>query len=131
MSKFIQYRYRVLALVIMLLILGTATYGFADSNTVPAGSAGEGMGVISGYTVTNVVYTLDASDPTAFSDVDFTLNAAASDVYAGLDDGTGIDWVPCTTTNPGTDTDFNCDLTLPAMGVTVAGATALHVSSVE
>jgi hypothetical protein len=128
MSKLFSYRYRVLALMIALLILGTATYGFAAANTVPAGEAGEGTGVISGYIVTNVVYTLDASDPTAFSDVDFTLDAAASDVYAGMDDGT-IDWVSCTTTNAPTNTNFNCDLS--TVTVTVAGATALHVSSVE
>ena len=126
MSKLFHNRYRVLALMIALLILGTATYGFAASNTVPAGEAGEGTGVISGYVVTNVVYTLDSSDPTAFDTVTFTLDAAASDVYAGLDAGGAIDWVSCT--NP-SGNDFSCDLS--TVTVTVAGATALHVSSVE
>ena len=129
MSNLFQYRYRVLALVIALLILGTATYGFAAGNTVPAGEAGEGSGVISGYTVTNVVYTLNASDPTVFATVTFTLDAAASDVYAGLDNGTSVDWDSCSATNAPTNTNFSCNLA--GNTVTVAAATALHVSSVE
>jgi hypothetical protein len=129
MSQIIHYRYRILALVVLILILSTAAFGFAASNTVPAGQAGEGQGGITGYTVSSVVYTLDSSDPTAFDSVAFTLDAAASDVYAGLDDGVTIDWASCTSQNPPTDTQFSCDLT--AVTVTVAGADALHVSSVE
>ena len=122
-------RYRILALVIMTIILGAATFGFAGANSVPAGEAGEGSGVISGYTVTNVVYTQDSGDPTAFTTVTFTLNAAASDVYAGLEDVGGIDWDTCATTNAPTNTNFSCDLS--SNTVTVAGSIALHVSSVE
>ena len=129
MSNIIRYRFRLIGLVILMLVLATATYGFANTNTVPAGQAGEGSGAISGYTVSNVVYTLNAADPTAFASVAFDLDAAASDVYAGLDDGTGIDWVSCVSTNAPTDTAFSCDLS--AVTVTVAGSTALHVSSVE
>jgi hypothetical protein len=129
MNKLIHYRYRILALLILTLVLGAATYGFAAGNTVPAGTAGEGLGVISGYTVTNVVYALNNSDPTAFATVAFILDAAASDVYAGLDDGGGIDWVSCATTNAPANTNFSCNLS--TVTVTVAGATALHVSSVE
>lgn len=129
MSKLMNYRFRMIGLVILMLVLATATYGFANTNTVPAGQAGEGSGAISGYIVSNVVYTLDAADPTAFDSVAFDLDAAASDVYAGLDDGSGIDWVSCVSTNAPTDTAFSCNLT--GVSVTVAGSTALHVSSVE
>ena len=125
MSKIIQYRYRILALTVLLMVLATAAFGFAATNTVPAGKAGEGNGAISGYVVSNIEYTLDSGDPTAFDSVAFDLDVAASDVYAGLDDGGGIDWVSCT----GGPTSFTCDLS--TVTVTVAGATALHVSSVE
>ena len=125
MSNLMNYRYRIIALVILLLVLITATYGFANSNTVPAGQAGEGSGAITGYGVSNVVYTLDSGDPNAFASVAFDLDAAASDVYAGLDAGGAVDWVHCT----GGPTSFTCNLT--GVSVTVAGAQALHVSSAE
>lgn len=127
MSKLIQYRYRVLALVIMLLILGTATYGFAAANTIAdAGVAGEGSNTVSGYTVTNVSYTLDASDPTQLSAVDFTLDSAASDVYAGIDTNpaTTIQWRSCT--NP-SGNDFTCNLS--TVTISVVNAATLHVAA--
>lgn len=125
MATIFHHRFRTMALLILMLVLATATYGFAAANTVPDGQAGEGSGAISGYTVSNVVYTLDSSDPSAFASVAFDLDAAASDVYAGLDAGGAIDWVSCS----GGPTSFSCDLS--AVTVTVAGATALHVSSAE
>lgn len=126
MSKLIRARYRLLALLILILILGAATYGFAAANTVPDGKAGEGSGVISGYDVTGVTYTLDSGDPTAFSLVEFDLGAAASQVYAGLGDGSTIEWVACT---QDTGTTWDCDLS--GVGISVYEATELHVSSAE
>ena len=84
MNKVMKFRYRILALLALAVILSAATYGFAAANSVPAGVAGEGMGVISGYTVSSIQYYLDSSDPTQFDHVTFTLDANASDVYAGL-----------------------------------------------
>jgi hypothetical protein len=110
----------------MGLILAAATYGFAAANDVPDGVAGEGSGAISGYTVSNVKYTLDSSDPTLFAMVQFDLDGSASDVYAGIGAGGSIDWVPCTT---GAVYDFDCDLT--GISNTVSAADALHVSSVQ
>jgi len=124
MSKLIQKRYRVLALIIMILILGTATYGFAATNTMAdAGKSGEGQNTISGYTVTNVSYTLNSTDPAELDEVAFTLDTAASSVYAGMDDG-AVQWSPCSTLN---GTDFTCDLT--SNTVTTAGAATLHVAA--
>ena len=48
MNKVLKFRYRILALLALAVILSAATYGFAAANSVPAGVAGEGMGVISG-----------------------------------------------------------------------------------
>jgi hypothetical protein len=105
--------------------MSAATYGFAAANTVPAGVAGEGQGAISGYTVTNVVYTLDNSDPTQFASVAFSLSANASDVYAGVGNGTNTYWTQCT----GGPTNFSCSLS--GSTISVAAATELHVSSVQ
>jgi len=127
MYKLFQKRYRILILVILVLILGTASYGFAATNTVAdAGKAGEGFNTISGYAVTNVQYTLDSNDPTAFASVSFTLDTAATSVYAGLDDG-AVEWASCATTNAPTNTNFSCNLS--AVNVTVSGAATLHVAA--
>ncbi len=125
MNKVLKFRYRILALLALAVILSAATYGFAAANSVPAGVAGEGMGAISGYTVTSVQYYLDSGDPTQFDHVTFTLDANASDVYAGLGTGSAIYWTSCS----GGPTDFSCDLT--GSTVSVAAAFELHVSSVQ
>lgn len=125
MNMLLKYRYRILVLVVLIIALGTASYGFAAGNTVPAGVAGEGMGVISGYTVSSVVYTLDGLDPTQFASVAFTLDANASDAYAGIGNGGTIFWASCA----GGPTNFTCNLS--GSTVSVAGAIELHVSSVQ
>ena len=131
MSKFIQYRFRILTLVILLLVLGTATYGFAASNTVPDGYAGEGQGAISGYEVYNVKYTLNSGNPLLFASVEFNLRdevsgatVAASDVYAGINTGP-VTWFHCDNTTSTTH-EYYCPVTSA-----VTSAVVLHVSSVE
>ena len=66
---------RLLA-VIALTVLGVFVSAFAATNTVPATKAGDGAGVISGYTVTNVKYTLNGTNPRNIDDVRFDLNTA-------------------------------------------------------
>jgi hypothetical protein len=112
MSKIMTYRYRILALLVLALILAAATYGFAAGNTVASGVAGEGTGDISGYAVTNVHYTLNSSDPTRFTNVRIDLGAAAAtgNVYVGvsLDGGVPASWVTCT--QVGATTEWDCPL---------------------
>ncbi|MGO9148658.1 MAG: hypothetical protein ACLQFX_03105 [Acidimicrobiales bacterium] len=45
------------AVVLLTALGGGAAYAFTASNTVPATYAGEGTGVVSGYTVYNIHYT--------------------------------------------------------------------------
>lgn len=127
MIKVIKMRYRLAALLVLGMVLAAATYGFAAANTVPDTTAGEGSGVISGYEVVDVAYVLDSADPTNFDSVSFDLQAAASDVYAGLGDGGGsIYWTGCTSSG---GTVWTCDLS--ASTVSVRDATSLHVSSTD
>jgi len=123
--KNIKMRTRLMILLALAVVLSAATYGFAAANTVDDGYAGEGQGTISGYVVTNVVYTLDSSDPTQFDAVSFSLDQDASDVYAGIGDGSQIYWIQC----GGGPRDFNCSLALST--VSVYDAVELHVSSVQ
>ena len=91
--------------------------------TVPATNAGSGATAISGYTVSNVAYTLNA-DPTKIDAVTFTLDKAAGTVKAQLvSAGT---WYACTNT---ASFDWSCDTTSPQAGV--APANMLTVLAVQ
>lgn len=129
MNKLMKNKFRMLALLILVLVLGAATYGFAAGNTInDAGLAGEGSGDVSGYTVTSVNYTLNSGDPTDFDTVTFTLDAAAGDVYAGPGDGTSVSWSTSSCNDLGSNR-FECDIS--GSSISVANATKLHVSSVQ
>ncbi|MCS7276284.1 MAG: hypothetical protein NZ695_04645 [Dehalococcoidia bacterium] len=107
----------LIALIAGLSVAG-AVFGFAATNTVPATRAGDGANTISGYTVTNVVYTLDSTNPQNIASVSFDLDAAANEVRVRLQ--TGGTWFNCTS---GGDNNWSCTTT----GQTVAGANELRV----
>lgn len=60
----------------ILGLLVVLTYGFANSNAVDPSNAGDGSKAISGFTVTNVHYELNSSDPSTINGVSFTLDPA-------------------------------------------------------
>lgn len=68
--------FKILLLVAVVLVLSTTAYAFAASNTVPASNAGDGASTISGYTVTNVHYNLNGSNPANIDTVTFTISPA-------------------------------------------------------
>jgi len=73
----------IIALVIM--ILATAAYAFAASNTMPATTnAGEGSVAIGGYTVSAVTYTYSTANPSLITFVDFTIAPAATKAGVSL-----------------------------------------------
>jgi hypothetical protein len=71
---------RFILIAALALVLATAAYGFAAANTFTDGltaKLGDGSQAISGYTVDNVQYTLDASaQPSTISAVDFDLTGS-------------------------------------------------------
>jgi hypothetical protein len=73
MNSTISITPRRLMLLGIFGILAVLTYGFANSNVVPASNAGDGTNTISGYTVTNVHYVLNSSNPSTVDQVSFTL----------------------------------------------------------
>jgi hypothetical protein len=89
------FRIRNLIALIAILVLMAVAYAFAAANTVPNGNAGDGSGTVSGYDVTNVVYTPNATNPANLDSVAFQLNAAASTVKVQLV-STGGTWYNCT-----------------------------------
>ena len=117
-------RGRLLATLVIAGVLATATYAFTASNTVPASRAGDGSGAISGYTVTNVAYTLSATTPSEIDLWTFDLNAAASVVRSKVVSGSST-YVNCTNTG---GTSWQCD---PATNPTVLAANQLDVIAVQ
>src|SRR6187551_1664382 len=117
---------RLLIALAIIAILATAAYGFAATNTInDGGHAGDGSGTISGYTVTDVSYTL-ASNPAYLAAVQFDLGAeaGAGKVKVSLDNG-GT-WSDCTNT---ADTTWSCDIT--SLNRTVKSANNLRVVAAD
>jgi hypothetical protein len=116
-------RGRLLATLVVAGVLATATYAFTASNTVPASKAGDGSGAISGYTVSSVAYTLNATNPSNLDSVGFTLDAAASVVKIKLV-ASGSTWYSCT---GGAGNTWTCATT----GAAVAPADQLQVVATQ
>jgi len=97
LSKF--FKPRTLAISLLILVIAVIAFGYAAANIVPESGAGDGTGTVSGYTVSNIDYTLLDSDPSKLElltlDVVATDGAgAATDVRITVD--TGSTWITCT-----------------------------------
>ena len=119
---------RLLAMFGLILLLCAVAYGFAAANTVPASGAGDGSNTISGYTITNVTYTLNATNPANIDAVTFTVTpgtgaSAPSTVKAKLV-STSSTWFDCTNTS---GTTWDCTVT----GVTATAANELRVVAAQ
>ncbi len=111
--------FKVLLIVLAVIVIAVSAYAFAAANTVPATSAGAGSGTVSGYTITNVVYNLNATDPQNLDSVNFTLSAAATTVKIKLV-AAGSTWYNCTVV-------LNNDWTCTTTGATVSSMDQLNV----
>jgi hypothetical protein len=118
------------AVALVGLVLAAGASAFTASNTLPATNAGDGSSPISGYTVSNVTYTLDSTS-TKIDIINFHLanmgsgTTQPSTVKASVDNGTT--WVDCTTSNFASGAgDYACDY---AAGnePTLASASTLRV----
>jgi hypothetical protein len=88
-------RRRMIIVLVAAAALALATYAFTATNTVPATKAGDGSGLITGYTVLNVAYQLDGADPANIESVSFDLDAVAGTVKAKLVAGNPV-FTDCT-----------------------------------
>ena len=102
-------RPRTLLAVMLVLILSVAVYGFAAANNVPASSAGDGSGSISGYDISNIHYGLSGANPANIATVTFNiLPTSAGDVRITMD---GATWSTCTNTAGA----VSCNVAQPAL----------------
>ena len=75
LSRVLKVRY--LAGLLLVLILAASAYAFAAANVVPESGAGDGAEPITGYTVANVTYVLNSTNPANIDSVKFSITATA------------------------------------------------------
>jgi hypothetical protein len=92
----LRRRRRYLLAAAVAAVIAPAAYAFTASNTVPGTNAGSGSGAISGYTVSNVAYTLNASNPQNVDQVAFTISPTTGTVKVQV--VSGGSWYSCTNT---------------------------------
>ena len=120
----LRRRRRTLIVALLALAIGAGAFAYAATNTVPGSNAGSGSGAISGYTISNVAYTLNATTPTNLDQVAFTISpTAASTVKAQL--AAGGSWYTCANAAG----SVTCNTTSPQ--ATVAAATQLTVVATQ
>jgi len=106
-----RVRRRTILVVAIAAALALATFAFTASNTVPGSKAGKGEGVISGYAVSSVAYTLSTTDPADIDSVAFTLDAAAATVKAKLDQSSST-YTDCTVAGLDVTCNFSPDVSV-------------------
>jgi predicted small secreted protein len=86
-------------LVVLVAVLVAVGFAYAAANTVPVTGAGDGNGTISGYTVTEVHYTLDSNNPANIAMVEFKLTPqdplASAPTTVSVQLITGGTWFGC------------------------------------
>jgi hypothetical protein len=118
-------RRRLVIFAVLAVIIASGVYAYAATNTVPASTAGSGSGAISGYTVTNVVYGLNATTPTNLDSVAFTIAPTTATTVKAQLSAAGT-WYSCTNTAG----SVTCNTTAPVQA-TAVGATQLTVVATQ
>lgn len=111
MTKRFNSKKLILALIAAAAI-GIGSYAIAAANTVPASNAGIGSGTVSGYTVTNIAYTLGAT-PSDIDLVEFDISPSSPTPTVKARFVTGGTWYDCTVAGAAVD----CDTTSPQLTV--------------
>jgi hypothetical protein len=105
---------KVVTAVVIAAAIGVGAYAFTASNTVPATTAGAGSGAVSGFTITNLHYNLDATTPANIDSLTFTIAPAVPST------GTGVVTIAAALSSGG-PTNYAC--TANTAGTTVTCAT--------
>jgi len=95
--------FKVLLIVFAAIIVAGSAYAFAAQNTVDDSAAGYKANVVPGYTVENIVYDLDADDPTLVDAITFDVSPTTGTVLVALVELQTVDagtWKVCTLGSP-------------------------------
>ena len=136
MSGVLSFRAFILMVIAILAVLFAGQGAFAASNVVPASSAGEGTGAVSGYTISAIAYNLNGANPSNIDTVSFTATSDSGSLAAALSaievqfDST-VGFYSCTRVG-GTPPahDISCDTTA-GVQLTVLATDVFHAVIVE
>ena len=110
---------RIALVAVVAAIVAGGAYAFTAANTVPPSNAGSGSGTVSGYTVSSIHYSLNATTPNNIDSLTFTISPAVPStssgkviVQAALSTG-GPNNYTCSTDTPGTT--VTCATTAPQL----------------
>ena len=109
-------------------LVAASSYALTASNTVTAAKAGDGAGAISGYTVSNVKYITNGTNPQNIDTVTFTLDTAPGTGTTKIQLAPGGSWYSCTSGTPATNQ--SCATTAPTQA-TISAATELRVVTTQ
>jgi len=125
LSRVLKIRY--LAVVMLVLIVAASAYAFAAANDVPESGAGDGNSTISGYTVTNVTYVLNSTNPANIDTAKFNVAptaGASAPVTVKIQLITNGSWFGCSVVS---GTQWSCAIS----GVTALAANNLRVVAAQ
>ena len=124
MQRALIGRSRVLGALVVAIALAFGAYAFTATNTVPNSNAGSGSGTISGYTVSGIAYTLNATTPSNIDSMTFTLDATAATVRAKVVSGS----TTYTTCSISGGVNVTCDFS-PDVAITTADQLSVIATS--
>jgi hypothetical protein len=124
MTRAFSGRARLLGVLAIAAALGAGVYAFTATNTVPTSNAGSGSGTISGYTVSGIAYTLNATTPTNIDSMTFTLDASATTVKAKIVSGSST-YTSCSVSG---GVNVTCDFS-PDIAITTADQLSVIATS--
>ncbi|MFZ5821424.1 MAG: hypothetical protein ACOYYJ_16125 [Chloroflexota bacterium] len=119
--------FKAFLIVFAVLVVAAGAYAFAAQNTVPDSAAGYKANVVPGYTVTNIVYDLDATDPTVVDAITFDIAPTSGTVVAAIvkvQTAAAGSWTDCTLV---AGTAPSMDVTCTYGALALADITALNI----
>ncbi|TAJ19020.1 MAG: hypothetical protein EPO65_07800 [Dehalococcoidia bacterium] len=102
-------------------VMAVGGMAYTAANTVPATVAGSGSGAVSGYTISSIVYNVNASDPRNVDSITFSYSPSSPDpTRARVSGDNGTTW-------------FNCDSAIVggSDSVTACATSGLTVAAVS
>lgn len=119
--------FKVLLLALVVIGIAGGAYAFAAQNTIESSAGGYRASVVPGYTVTNVVYDLDGTDPTIVDAITFDIAPSSGSAVAAItkiQTADGGSWTTCTL-SAGTAPSMSATCTFGALQL--EDVTALNV----
>lgn len=127
---------RILVISVLALVTIGAMDALTASNTIPASSAGEGSGVVSGYTISAIAYNLNGANSSNIDFVTFTATADSGSLAPALttidvEFDAGAGFYTCTRLGGVPPAhDISCDTTV-GVQLTVINTDVFHAVIVE